>query len=47
MLPENDGCFSSQATYLIFGTGITGISAIQFCQKHNLKFFIADDNGEK
>lgn len=40
-------CFSNTNTYLIFGTGITGISAIQFCQKHNLKFFIADDNGEK
>ena len=40
------GCFDDSKTYLIFGTGITGRSAISFCQKHNLKFFVADDKKE-
>lgn len=33
-------------TFLIFGCGITGQSAVSFCKRHNLKFYITDDNEE-
>ncbi|GEM_PF-3273441 len=41
------GCFDRKKTYLIFGTGTTGLSAVKFCQKHGLKFFIADDDKDR
>lgn len=34
-------------TFLIFGCGITGQSAVLFCKRHNLKFYITDDDEEK
>ena len=40
-------CFNRNKTYLIFGTGITGKSAVYFCEKHHLNYFITDDNEEK
>ena len=39
--------FSQNNTYLIFGCGITGKSAVLFCQRHNLNFYITDDEKEK
>ena len=39
--------FSQNNTYLIFGCGITGKSAVLFCQRHNLNFYITDDKKEK
>ena len=38
--------FSQNNTYLIFGAGITGQSAVMFCQRHGLPFYITDDNKE-
>ena len=37
------GCFDNRKTYLVFGTGVTGRAVVEFCKKHDLKFFIADD----
>ena len=39
--------FSNDNIYLIFGCGITGKSAVLFCQRHNLNFYITDDEKEK
>ena len=39
-------CFNKNKTYLIFGTGITGKSAVEFCIKHKLSYYITDDNSE-
>ena len=36
----------NEHTYLIFGCGITGKSAVSFCQRHGLPFYITDDNKE-
>ena len=36
--------FSKNNTYLIFGTGKTGESAVMFCQRHKLPFYITGDD---
>ena len=36
--------FSKHSTYLIFGTGKTGESAVMFCQRHKLPFYITGDD---
>lgn len=46
-MKKNNTCFNKEKTYLIFGTGTTGQATAYFCIKHNLNFYITDDNSEK